>query len=215
MNQDALIIFFKPPVAGFVKTRLAKVVGDYSAAQIYGAMLGDLAEVVDNPNYDTIPMCPSHNDALTSPWSRWIPQAAGDIGKRMSCAFEERFADGYENILLIGTDIPEISSHIIATCLQRVRTHGMAIGPTTDGGYYAIGFTTKTYHKSFFSKIGWSTDKVFSETLTVADARCTSPYIGPILRDVDTYQDLEKIITELPSEKAPRLHLEWRKLHNA
>ena len=212
MQKSALIVFFKPPISGEVKTRLAGKIGNDAAARIYRAMLHDLADEISDVSYDVFPMCSTHRKTGDIPWSGWALQAQGDLGDRMSAAFVEIFAKGYQDGLLIGSDIPEISSGILRKCFLGIRDRGMAIGPATDGGYYGIGLSDSCYHPGLFSDIKWSTDRVYNKTLSIAKKHQIDPFVGPLLKDVDTYEDLAALIEKLSSHRNRNLLAAWREL---
>ena len=70
----------------------------------------------------------------------------------------------------------------------------MVIGPSFDGGYYLIGFRHDTFLPEAFDGICWSTETVFSETLTIVKNAGRRLYILPRWNDIDTCNDLEDLI---------------------
>ncbi|MAG13747.1 MAG: hypothetical protein CMN78_04020 [Spirochaetales bacterium] len=213
MGRDALIIFFKPPVPGIAKTRLARDMGSIGAARMYGAMVRDLANATIGADYQVIPMCSSHDTTFEVPWAQWLIQDKGDIGQRMNAAFISQFSAGYNNVLLVGTDIPGLDAGIIQSCFTGIYARGMALGPAADGGYYAIGFSDSVFHPDYFSGIEWSTAEVFAATMNLAKAYNVAPFVGPRLRDIDTIKDLEQVLEELPTGRAPHLKAELQNLY--
>ena len=212
MPLRRLAVFFKNPVAGQVKTRLARRLGDEQALAAYRAMAADLLSNLEPlreivvPYFDSLP---AEGSSLFSEKRR--PEAdagcAGiriqqgrDLGERMAGAFRELFAEGVDEVLLIGSDIPQIDSFLIAGYFQALQAHDVVIGPAADGGYYLIGFSRESFAEELFEGIDWSTERVYRQTLERARSAGLSVHSGPTLRDIDTYEDLESLIHERNAE---------------
>ena len=110
-------------------------------------------------------------------------------------AFEESFAAGIQETLLVGTDCPGLTVAVLRRAFASLREHDVVIGPATDGGYYLIGASRP--HPELFLGIEWSTDTVFEDTITAcADHGLTVARLER-LRDVDTLEDLEACAMQL------------------
>jgi hypothetical protein len=72
---------------------------------------------------------------------------------------------------------------------------GVALGPSTDGGYYAIGL--KTVMRRLFEDIDWSTDRVFEQTMARIDESAVPRLILPEWYDVDDGIALRRLYGEL------------------
>ena len=70
-----------------------------------------------------------------------IDQVGDDLGARMHTAFETLFARGYQQALLIGTDVPTLPLNHVKQALAALEQHDLVLGPALDGGYYLIGLT--------------------------------------------------------------------------
>lgn len=42
-------------------------------------------------------------------------------------------------VILVGTDIPDVSAGVMAAALDQLSTHEVVLGPAVDGGFYLIG----------------------------------------------------------------------------
>lgn len=65
--------------------------------------------------------------------ARYLPERGTDFNARFLAALQDTFALGYERVVVLGGDIPTLSSEDIAQALQREE---LVIGPTVDGGFY-------------------------------------------------------------------------------
>lgn len=116
------------------------------------------------------------------------PQGEGDIGERMKRAFDEAFEDGALLVVLVGSDIPGLTSEILERAFEGLRRCGMVLGPAMDGGYYLIGLRQPV--PLLFSGISWGSDRVLTQTLKAAETLGLTVELVDTLRDIDRIEDL-------------------------
>jgi len=114
-------------------------------------------------------------------------QSEGDLGERLTAAFEQAFANEYQQVAAIGSDCVELTSETFHETWRRLTMHDVVLGPASDGGYYLIALSKP--EPRLFAGVHWSTDTVLAETLTAAAASALSVYRLPELNDVDTEDD--------------------------
>ncbi len=197
LNKNALIVFQKNAVLGKVKTRLGDCIGALEALKIYQSLLSltyreiKLLKVVDVFVYFSTEIENTHPLSDTMNYFPRI-QEGEDLGAKMSKAFKEVFSLGYEKILIIGTDCPEITAEIIQQGFETLGTdHQAVIGEAKDGGYYLLGFMDG-FQKEFFEDIPWSTSSVSQKTIEKFQELKTTYACLSILRDLDTFEDWEQ-----------------------
>lgn len=136
--------------------------------------------------------------------SSFRPQGPGDIGARMERSLNAAFAGGAERAVIIGSDIPGLTSAIIIKAFDALEHHDLVFGPAADGGYYLIGATAGCFRQgtSYFGQgIGWGTSTVLPRTLgMVRDAHLTYTLLEA-LTDVDRPEDLPAAMQALCLEK--------------
>src|SRR5258706_3799102 len=94
-----LVLFAKEPIAGRVKTRLAREIGDAAAIRLYSAFLDDLARELPSGEWETVlaaaeePVGPRLAEAFGGAW-RFTFQGEGSLGDRLARVFRETFAEG-------------------------------------------------------------------------------------------------------------------------
>ncbi len=191
-----ILFFVKFPEPGKVKTRLAASVGAERAAAIYRLMV---ARVIDTlPRGDELIVCfdPPQKRAEIVDWLAPLlagrrvtfePQATGDLGARLDAAFARAFAGGHSRVVAVGSDCVEMTAEIFGEVRAALDTHGCAIGPTHDGGYYLLAL--KAPCPALFRGIAWGTDAVCAQTLERGDGAGLRIHILPTLRDVDREED--------------------------
>ena len=186
MNSNALIIFFRIPEIGKVKTRLAKVLGDEKTLLVYKALIEKTITIAKDSGVDVFPFY-SPYIAEASPWYKEaFLQSNGDLGAKMKNAFHKISNLGYKKACIIGSDCYQLNSDIIKTAYNNLDHNEIVIGPSLDGGYYLLGM--KKLDVDLFSNMAWSTENVYSETCKRIGEK---PYaLLKELNDIDTIEDL-------------------------
>ena len=179
-----VVVFVKNPVAGQVKTRLAAQIGHSAALAIYKDLVKHTAQVCqDFPHAVYYSQEVMDNDDFKTK-SKHVQQGA-NLGDRMRNALQEGFSLGYTHQILIGSDLPELSSDLLSQAFYQLNAHEIVIGPAQDGGYYLIGM--RAPYKEVFEKIAWSTNQVLAQTLQ----HCKDYSMLKTLTDIDTHEDLK------------------------
>lgn len=190
--NTALIIFVRHPELGKVKTRLAKDIGNEKALYVYNLLLGHTRQVT------TLLTCQKfvyytdqviEHDSWALPGYTKRQQFGDDLGARMSNAFKELFDQGFERVMIIGSDCYQLQTAIVEQAITSLSETDVVIGPTFDGGYYLLG--SNHYIPELFIDKAWSTAQVTSQTInTVKNCKLTYTVL-PKLHDVDEVADLE------------------------
>ena len=192
-SSDALIVFVKNPVAGKVKTRLAATLGDFQALEIYLKLLAKTRNTVLSlacSRYVYYSDTVDEADEWTSPPFLKRLQQGPDLGIRMYTALRETLLL-HPKAVLIGSDIPGLSSEHLQQAFLALHSHDYVLGPAKDGGYYLIGM--KIPSAAVFEGITWSTSTVLQQTLQHIQNSGKTCYLLPELSDVDTAADWEKV----------------------
>ena len=201
-QSAALIVFGKNPVPGRVKTRLAKEVGDVSAALLYRSFLLDSLEVFGNLDLDLwLYLAPSETDIdleISSRVARFETQSGEGLGQRMSNAFKDMFARGYQRVGIVGSDHPTLPVRILRRGFADLSCGHVVLGPSDDGGYYFLAINR--YQPNLFKGIRYGRHDVLEATLQRAESLGLRPTILDYWYDVDTAEDLERLTLELQSE---------------
>lgn len=188
--------FIRNPVPGKVKTRLANAIGDDKALRYYQKLLCITRTVSEAVEADKWIWYSDYIDDA----DKWEPsvfskklQQGKSLGARMQFAFEEAFAAGYKEVLIIGSDCPDITPEIIEEAFTTLHLADAVIGPARDGGYYLLGMKELL---PVFTGVDWSTDKVLVQTTTHLKKHALTFRILKELTDLDTVEDL-KLFPEL------------------
>lgn len=197
-DKRCILLFVRAPEKGKVKTRLAKAIGEDAALKLYMSFVADELEMLRELFFDVIIFFYPHTARQTV--ENWldnefdfVSQSGKDLGQRMENAFKEVFSKGYGQALLIGSDLPDLSSSVILDAFDHLDQKDSVIGPTEDGGYYLIGFHRVTCFEGVFKNIAWSTSHVFNQTLQHFQKFKLNYHILPKRQDIDNYDDLMKL----------------------
>ena len=205
MSDTCVLFFVKYPEPGAVKTRLASVMGAEPAAAMYRHfvqdMLGELAQVKADLriccDVESAPGGSGGADAALAAYKAWLgprhayrPQAGDDLGGRMRTALADAYAEGYERVVVLGSDIPDFPHELVQKALDDLDLHDAVIGPAFDGGYYLIGFRRDRFRPEVFDSIAWSGTAVYAATMERLEAARLDVVRLPEWNDVDTMWDL-------------------------
>jgi rSAM/selenodomain-associated transferase 1 len=202
MNPDSdscVLLFVKYPAPGKVKTRLAKKLGAERAAQVYRNFVLDILDTLQRLDvklrifFEPADALDGLRQWLGEDYS-YIVQSGGNLGKRMKNAFLYGFAEGFSRLVLIGSDLPDLPADFISLGLEALDTHDAVLGPSSDGGYYLIGFSKEDFLPEAFDNVAWGTDRVFAHTVKMFKRHRRRLYVLPRWHDVDTLEDLKSLV---------------------
>ena len=188
--KNALIIFVRNPELGKVKTRLAETIGNEKALCIYKELLQHTFEITSSVvaaryvfYFDKI----QEEDLWNADGIFKVLQEDGNLGSKMETAFTFLFNEGYESVVIIGSDCIELTKEIIDQAFYVLQKKDIVIGPANDGGYYLLGM--KKMFPFIFKNKDWSTEFVFDQTIRELQHENISYELLAMLTDVDTEED--------------------------
>lgn len=188
-----LVVMVRAPVAGRVKTRLARDIGSVAAVQFYrhtaSAVIARLVRGARGRWTTTLAVTPD-GAQLPAAWlngCRTQPQGKGDLGTRMQRILD-RAPPG--PVLIIGTDIPAIGAEDVALAFRALGPVAAVFGPAEDGGYWLVGLKRTPRIRSIFRCVRWSTEYALADTLANMAPRSASLTTNHF--DVDNASDLRR-----------------------
>jgi rSAM/selenodomain-associated transferase 1 len=196
-KKDGILFFVKYPKIGYVKSRLSSQIDKKFVVCLYKSFVEDILKILKEFEYDIL-ICYYPAEKIEN-FKRWIgkeyqylPQNGKDLGERMKNCFIEGFSKGFEKLIVIGSDSPDLPSIIFMDAFHNLEKYDSVIGPCKDGGFYLLGFTNKSFSSTIFSKIPWSTKDVFEKTTDLLKNECVKYFVLPEWQDVDTFDDLKE-----------------------
>jgi len=207
--MNRLVLFAKEPVAGRVKTRLAKEIGDDAALRLYTAFLSDLAAAMPADEWEAVlaaaeePIGPHLAATFAGGWGFTL-QGEGSLGDRLSRTFRAAFEDGVEACAVAGSDAPMLNRGVAREAFAAlVNDADVVFAPAPDGGYSLVGLSSAVDPERVFRDVRWSTSHALADTRGAAEREGYRVALLPELLDVDESRDLAALRTALDGD--PRL----------
>lgn len=199
-------LFAKYWEPGKAKTRLAASLGREQAAEVarhlYDCSLARFAGLGDR---QVIAFTPPERrpDFEAHPHGYWdlMEQSGGSLGERMSHFFDEHFSRGFQKVVLIGSDSPDLPLSYLQQAFDALDQVPVVLGPSDDGGYYLVGAASKT--PPIFHDVPWSTPAVWQKTLARLEQSKIPMVALPSWADVDDLESLLQLRARLASPAAP------------
>lgn len=195
-----IVILAKAPVPGDVKTRLIPALGPDRAAALAARMLRHAVTEAQAARLGPVELCAAPRPgapalrpvliALPAPGLAALElgkQGPGDLGERMSRAFDRGLARD-PKMLLIGTDCPALRAETLGAAASALDSNDAVIVPALDGGYVLVGLRRPL--PMLFEAMPWSTDRVMAETRRRLQAHRLPWHELPALPDIDEPADL-------------------------
>ena len=181
----------KEPVAGRVKTRLARDVGVANATAFYRrASAATIARLAAAPHWETVlaPADPTQGRVPVWPKHlRRVLQVRADLGTRMQRLLE---VGPPGPVIVVGSDIPGIAPVHIRKAFRLLGRHDAVLAPAEDGGFWLVGYRRSRRLPCPFAGVRWSSSQTLADTcVNLSRWRVAR---ADTLSDVDTATDLQR-----------------------
>jgi uncharacterized protein len=189
--RPVIILFAKAPVPGRVKTRLQPDLTPEQSAGLHRAFVRDTLDMLQG--MAPVADLELHTDTSTDAWkdvevARQL-QVAGDLGARMYHALHRGLEAGRPRAMIVGSDAPTLPAAHLAELLHL--DADVSIGPSEDGGYYAIA--ARRVEPLMFAGVEWSASQACAGTVAACRACGLTVAMGKTWFDVDTTAELPRL----------------------
>jgi rSAM/selenodomain-associated transferase 1 len=190
-----VLVVAKAPRPGRVKTRLHPAFAPEEAARLAEAALRDTLVAVRASGADRRIVA---LDGPTGPWLgddvEVVAQVDGTLNDRLAAAW--RWAGGPG--LQIGMDTPQVTGALLHHGLDLLRSRGVdaVLGPSTDGGWWALGLREPV--GGVFDGVPMSRGDTGQRQLERLHELGLRTALLPELRDMDRPDDVVAITTDHP-----------------
>jgi glycosyltransferase A (GT-A) superfamily protein (DUF2064 family) len=123
------------------------------------------------------------------------------FGERFCNAIFDVFKKGYDKVICIGNDTPQINAKVLLKAHLALQNNKSAIGRSTDGGFYLLGISREEFCWNDFLSLPWQTAQLFEKTAKLI-GETTEIELLKTLQDIDNKNDLltfKRIYRLLPS----------------
>ena len=195
--SQRLIIFSRYPVPGRTKTRLIPSLGKTGAADLQRKFTEGVLNIAKNVHPDCrVSLTVYFEGGTQDQMRRWLgpgvsfqPQSQGSLGDRMGAAFLDSVRQGFHRVVLIGSDIPKLTTDHVKKAFEALDEHDLILGPSTDGGYWLVGMNGA---HDIFAGMDWGTEEVLRQTIRRAKTIGLKPLLLETLSDMDTIEDIRQ-----------------------
>ena len=198
--KTALAIFVKTPKLSPVMTRLSSSIGKPAAMQFYGLCLDAIVELV-KPLRISVFWAVAELEAVDHTiWQDFPTLYTGEgcLGQRQHFIYNALLKK-HEKVILIGTDIPQLSYELIQETMSKKTQSSFVMGPSTDGGYYLFAGSVRL-DLDVWTGINWDNNDVFQQLESRLPFQVSKL---SYLTDIDQKNDLWALLTEMPTSLRP------------
>lgn len=182
------MVFARAPLAGSVKTRIARRIGDAAAVNLHRRLVRAAVEAAGAARCGPVELHVTRRHAFFR--TLGVPvrlQRGADLGERMYRALAH-----HHRAIVIGADAPALMPADIARAARWLQGGArIVLAPADDGGYVLIGARRIT--PAIFSGMEWGSAQVLAQTLRNAERVGFSCRLLGTVWDVDRPEDLERL----------------------
>lgn len=122
-------------------------------------------------------------------------QIGTTFGERFSNAIQTVFDKGYEHVITIGNDAPQLKVSHLVDAHNQFQSKKFVLGPTTDGGFYLMGLHKSQFDVSNFKNLAWQTSNLAKQLYRLISKQTVKIVFLERLFDIDTTQDIKSIVS--------------------
>ena len=115
-------------------------------------------------------------------------QTGATFGESISNATEAVFELGYEKVIILGNDCPELSANHLNRTLHAFENNDVVLGCDKRGGACLIGISRSVFDRADFSAVKWQTSHVSSDLLKLAHPERS--HVIACLVDINVFSDI-------------------------
>ncbi|MFS4454773.1 TIGR04282 family arsenosugar biosynthesis glycosyltransferase [Maribacter sp. 2304DJ31-5] len=189
-KDSLLLIFTRNPELGKCKTRLGATIGDSAALEVYKFLLDHTVKITADLYAKKVVYYSKEiweNDIWDNARFEKRLQQGADLGERMENAFWDGFERGFEKIIIIGSDIFDLTLNDLENAFEALDQNDFVVGPAQDGGYYLLGM--KKLKTVLFKNKDWGNETVLESTLN--DLQHEKYKLLEERNDIDHYEDIK------------------------
>ncbi|WP_394747978.1 TIGR04282 family arsenosugar biosynthesis glycosyltransferase [Spongiimicrobium salis] len=142
-------------------------------------------------------------------------QKGDTFGERFVSAIKTVFDQGYEHIITLGNDTPQLELSHILEAHSKLQYQKFVLGPSQDGGFYLMGLHKSQFDADQFQRFSWQTSHLIEEVSSFAGSKGAEVIWLSSLFDVDSLIDIKKLLRHSHGLSKRLLHLFHRLLRGS
>lgn len=121
-------------------------------------------------------------------------QIGNSFGERFVNAIQEVYEMGFENVITIGNDSPQLKTgHLLQANAQLLRGKTV-LGPAVDGGFYLMGLQKQDFKPELFVRLPWQRFSLFNKISQLLEVYNSDVFQLPLLHDIDTKKNVSTLL---------------------
>jgi len=124
-------------------------------------------------------------------------QIGSSFGERFSNAIAAIYAKGYDNVITIGNDTPNLTVDHLLETKKALEAKSSVIGPSYDGGFYLLGLQKEYFDATQFENFSWNTSKITKQIRSYIEQYTTQIIQFEYLHDIDNESRLKIVFKSL------------------
>jgi len=131
-------------------------------------------------------------------------QQGETFGERLANAVTDCLAQGFEKLIVVGGDAPELTATDIAGAHSALKQGRPTLGKDFKGGSFLIGLLKDSFRQKQFAELPWQTKHIACALQTELGLHCKDPasevYVLSARADCNSQQDLYSFAKRAVSE---------------
>ncbi len=181
-NKTAVLAFVREPSQEAQVKQLWGQRGSRRNSYLFRQLNGRLRRIIQRSG---LPML----------WLDEDRQQGETFGERLSAGLKWGFQQGFERIIIVGNDCPNLRVCHLLGAAQQLEHHQWVVGPDRGGGAYLLGVDQMAFKADEFEVLPWQTSQLFTAVLDLSSADHT--YLLDVEKDINCQQDLQSVLVDL------------------
>lgn len=132
-------------------------------------------------------------------------QKGFNFGERLANAYSEVFSLGYEQVISVGNDCPDLDKVNWQDINAHLAEGKSVLGPDKRGGAYLIGIQKKHFDKRKFEKLSWQKNTLYQELAQICKESTSLIELNQS-RDINSFHDI-RLLSKVKTFKTAFLKL--------
>jgi len=120
------------------------------------------------------------------------------FGANITQAIEQVFTAGYQHLIVVGNDCPDISIKDMLIANEHLKSSNHTIGLTKDGGSFLFTISKKTWNASAFAALPWCSNQLGTSLQVLLEKENSVAQLNMKV-DIDLLRDIQYLINCLQS----------------
>lgn len=121
-------------------------------------------------------------------------QIGNTFGERFTNAIDAIYNKGFNQVITLGNDIPHLTANHILKAKDQLNHSDVVLGPSTDGGFYLMGFKKTHFNTTKIQNLPWQTKQLRHCLNTELQQQQIKTTYLETLSDIDDASDFEIIL---------------------